>query len=130
MPSRPRAPSSGQRSRGKMLLVSISAARGAINSVAKSRTVWRNSCTLSPRSKSNSTNASILCARSARVRELVGLVLVSARLETAEILFDDDMEAALRRVLGIFERHHVGVAPGARSLLGYQDLNGISVVRG
>src|SRR4029079_5097475 len=52
MPCTPSLPSPGQRSRGKVLLRSISSARGEILSAAKPRTVSRNMSAVSPRPKS------------------------------------------------------------------------------
>src|SRR5215831_13963398 len=52
MPCTPSLPSSGQRSRGKILLRSISSARGEMWSAAKSRTLSRNMSAVSPRPKS------------------------------------------------------------------------------
>src|SRR4051812_22325768 len=57
MPCRPSAPILGQRSRGKTLLRSISAARGAISLAENAATVSRMASAVSPRSKLN-----IFCA--------------------------------------------------------------------
>src|SRR6516165_5519130 len=51
MPCRPSAPILGQRSRGNWLVLSISAARGAISLLAKPCTVSRMASAVSPRSK-------------------------------------------------------------------------------
>jgi hypothetical protein len=51
MPSAPSAPSRGHRSRGKLLLRSISSARGAISPCAKAATEARIISAVSPRSK-------------------------------------------------------------------------------
>src|SRR5579859_7774951 len=51
MPCSPSAPSFGHRSRGKVLVLSISFARGAISFAEKSRTVSRIASAVSPRSK-------------------------------------------------------------------------------
>src|ERR1700716_1023264 len=53
MPCRPSAPIFGQRSRGNWLLLSISAARGAISLLEKANTVSRIASAVSPRSKLN-----------------------------------------------------------------------------
>src|SRR5579862_1867320 len=53
MPCRPSAPNFGQRSIGNWLVLSISAARGAISLEEKSCTVSRNASAVSPRSKLN-----------------------------------------------------------------------------
>src|SRR4051812_12678549 len=53
IPRSPRSPSLPQRSAGKTLSRSMSAARGAISSAAKARTVSRNMSIVSPRSKFN-----------------------------------------------------------------------------
>src|SRR5688572_21303065 len=53
MPWRPSAPILGQRSRGKRLLLSISAARGAISLAENCCTVSRMASAVSPRSKLN-----------------------------------------------------------------------------
>src|SRR5437588_4246833 len=60
MPSSPCPPSAGHRSRGNSLLRSISAARGAICSVAKRRTCWRISSSSAPRPKSLSVHSRVL----------------------------------------------------------------------
>src|SRR3954454_1376215 len=53
MPCRPSAPIFGQRSLGNWLLLSISAARGAISLLEKAETVSRIASAVSPRSKLN-----------------------------------------------------------------------------
>src|SRR6266567_5102758 len=53
MPCRPSAPILGQRSLGNRLLLSISAARGAISLLEKANTVSRIASAVSPRSKLN-----------------------------------------------------------------------------
>src|SRR5262245_61139796 len=53
MPCTPSLPSSGQRSRGKLLLRSISSARGAICAAAKLRTLSRRISAVSPSPKLN-----------------------------------------------------------------------------
>src|SRR5882757_2658196 len=53
MPCSPSAPIFGQRSRGNWLLLSISAARGAISLLEKAWTVSRIASAVSPRSKLN-----------------------------------------------------------------------------
>src|SRR6202140_4344941 len=70
MPCRPSAPIFGQRSRGKRLLLSISAARGAISWLAKSCTVSRMASAVSPRSKLN-----IRCALGIMADDLSGKFL-------------------------------------------------------
>src|SRR3977135_998747 len=59
MPSSPCSPSAGHRSRGNSLGRWISAARGAIRSVAKRRTCWRISSSSAPRPKSVSVQSSV-----------------------------------------------------------------------
>src|SRR5438034_504622 len=51
MPCTPSAPSWGQSSRGKLLLRSISSARGAIRAAEKARTLSRSCSAVSPRSR-------------------------------------------------------------------------------
>src|SRR3954470_11532193 len=53
IPSTPISPSFGHRSRGKVLLRSISSARGAISALEKRATVSRSASTSSPSAKSN-----------------------------------------------------------------------------
>src|SRR5205807_2648629 len=60
MPSSPCSPSAGHRSRGNSLRRSMSAARGAMRSVAKRRTCWRISSSSAPRPKSLSVQSSVL----------------------------------------------------------------------
>src|SRR3984957_8804891 len=76
MPCSPSSPSFGQRSRGNWLLLSISAARGAISWLAKSCTVSRMASAVSPRSKLN-----IRCALGIIADDLSGKFLRFFRLK-------------------------------------------------
>src|SRR6516165_4265084 len=70
MPCTPSLPSSGQRSRGKVLLRSISSARGEMRSAAKPRTLSRSMSAVSPKPKSKPRGsftrmgADLVCAAS------------------------------------------------------------------
>src|SRR5262249_31677906 len=70
MPCPPSLPSSGHRSRGKVLLRSISSARGEMRSAAKPRTLSRSMSAVSPKPKSKPRGsftrmgADLVCAAS------------------------------------------------------------------
>src|SRR3954468_22402430 len=69
MPCSPRSPSFGHRSRGNWLVLSISAARGAISFAEKSRTVSRIASAVSPRSKLKAPTVLEMLTKASRKRD-------------------------------------------------------------
>src|SRR5581483_3684701 len=83
MPCRPSLPISGHSSRGKVLLRSISSARGAIRSWANSPTVLRSMSTSGPRPKSKPAQAFGIMSPSPYNRDIIACRSGCQRLNRA-----------------------------------------------